>query len=249
MDRPKTFINWSSGKDAAMALYAMQRAQKLSVDLLLTTINAEYNRVSMHGLHRNLLEEQAKAIGIPLEVVALDANPTMEDYQRLMTEKMQTLKMLGYTHAGFGDIFLEDLKDYREAMLAPIGIKTVFPLWKRDTGQLLLDFIEAGFKAIVICCNAKLLPKSFCGRLLNRDFLEDLPKDVDACGENGEFHTFCFDGPIFDSPVHFSKGDVLYKTYPAPQSGKGPKRDDYGFWFCDLRLSPQHEDTDSRTFY
>lgn len=220
-----------------MALYALQKEKKYSVDLLLTTINAKYDRVSMHGLHRSLLEEQAKSVGIPLEMIALDQSPTMEDYHMIMTKKIKSLREHGYSHTGFGDIFLEDLKEYRENMLAPIGVKAVFPLWKKDTRRLLLDFIKDGFKAIVICCNADLLPKSFCGRILNHDFLEELPKNVDPCGENGEFHTFCFDGPIFDRPVHFSKGDILYKTYPAPKTKKGPQQDDYGFWFCDLQLN------------
>ena len=241
MDRPKTFMNWSSGKDAAMALHAIQSANKLSVEVLLTTINSKYNRVSMHGLHRSLLEAQAKATGIPLEVMELDENPSMEDYNALMTKKLNSLQNRGYTHTAFGDIFLEDLKKYRESMLEPTGIQPVFPLWKKDTTQLLRDFIQAGFQAIVVCCNASLLPKSFCGRVIDNDFMADLPKDVDPCGENGEFHTFCFDGPIFNRPINFSKGEVFYKTYPAPKSEKGAKQDDYGFWFCDLQLNAEND--------
>ncbi len=120
-------------------------------------------------------------------------------------------------------------------MLEPTGIQPVFPLWKKDTKQLLRDFIQAGFQAIVVCCNPSLLPKSFCGRVIDNDFMADLPKDVDPCGEKGEFHTFCFDGPIFKEPVDFLIGDVHYKTYPAPKSANEPEVDDYGFWFCDLK--------------
>ncbi len=236
MDRSKTFFNWSSGKDAAMALHFLQEEKNLAVELLLTTINVKYDRVTMHGLHRSILEEQARAIGIPLEVMELDESPSMEDYHHLMTEKLMALKARGYTHTAFGDIFLEDLKNYRETMLAPMGIKAIFPLWKKDSKRLLLDFIGKGFKAIVICCNAALLPKSFCGRLIDYDFLSDLPKNVDPCGENGEFHTFCFDGPIFKKPVHFSKGKIIYRTYPAPQSEEGSIPQEYGFWYCDLAL-------------
>ncbi|UJH67671.1 diphthine--ammonia ligase [Allomuricauda sp. SCSIO 65647] len=236
MDRPKTFFNWSSGKDAAMALHSIQEEKSLAVELLLTTINVKYDRVSMHGLHRSILEEQARAIEIPLEVLELDESPSMEDYHHLMTEKLTALKARGYTHTVFGDIFLEDLRNYRETMLAQMGIKAIFPLWKKDSKRLLLDFIDNGFKAIVICCNAELLPKSFCGRLIDHDFLNDLPKNVDPCGENGEFHTFCFDGPIFKKPVYFSKGKIIYRTYPAPQSEEGAMQQEYGFWYCDLAL-------------
>ena len=128
--------------------------------------------------------------------------------------------------------FLEDLKTYRENMLHPMGFEVVFPLWKKDTRQLVRDFINLGFKAVVICTNAQVLDKSFCGRMIDPSFLDDLPPNVDPCGENGEFHTFCFDGPIFRWPVPFRKGDLVYKTYPAP----GLKEAEYGFWYCDLHL-------------
>lgn len=237
MNKPKAYLNWSSGKDATLALHSLQQEKSVAVDLLFTTINKKYQRVSMHGLHRRLLQAQADAIGIPLEILELDENPSMEDYNRLMKEKVRALISRGYTHSVFGDIFLEDLKKYRESMLHPLGIKTIFPLWKKDTRQLLLDFIDAGFKAIIVCINAQNLPKEFCGRELNEEFLDDLPQEVDPCGENGEFHTFCYDGPLFQRPVEFEVGEKVYKTYPAPKTEDGPQ--EYGFWFCDLKPTLQ----------
>ncbi|UOY07001.1 diphthine--ammonia ligase [Muricauda sp. SCSIO 64092] len=235
MDKGKAFFNWSSGKDAAMALHMVQKEGK-EVDLLVTTISQKYQRVSMHGLHRSLLEAQAASLGIPLEVIELPENPTMEAYGTTMGERLTLLQNQGYAHSYFGDIFLEDLKVYREQMLHPLGFKAVFPLWKKDTRQLLLDFIDLGMRAIVICVNAQVLDKSFCGRVIDRSFLDDLPSNVDSCGENGEFHTFCFDGPLFQWPIAFTKGEIVYKTYPAPKTEQNTDVSEYGFWYCDLHL-------------
>ncbi len=229
----KAFFNWSSGKDSALALHVLQ-SQNTNVDLLVTTISSTYQRVTMHGLNRNLLEAQAKALGIPLQLIALPDNPSMEDYGKLMDAELRALKTKGFITTYFGDIFLEDLKTYRENMLIPLGFEVRFPLWKQDTRTLMLRFVEEGFKAVVICVNAEVLDKSFCGRLVNHSFLEDLPSHVDPCGENGEFHTFCFDGPIFQHPVPYIKGELVYKTYPEPKGNDGKAKSDYGFWFCDL---------------
>jgi uncharacterized protein (TIGR00290 family) len=138
----------------------------------------------------------------------------------------------GFTHAAFGDIFLEDLKIYREQQLASFNLQAVFPIWKRDTKQLIQDFISLGFKAILICVNASKLNQSFVGRIIDKDFINDLPEDVDPCGENGEFHTFCFDGPIFRKPITFEIGETVYREYDAP-SGQN-ENSKLGFWFCDL---------------
>lgn len=235
---PKAFLNWSSGKDASMALYEIQKNKQFVIEKLLTTINQKYNRVSMHGLHKTLLEVQAKATGISLEVVELDENVTMESYEKAMYQKLEKLKEEGLEYSIFGDIFLEDLREYRENQLKNIGIEGVFPLWKKDTKRLIQDFILDGFEAIVVSCNAQILPKSFCGRLIDESFLNDLPANVDACGENGEFHTFCFNGPIFDKKIHFEKGDIVYKTYPAPSSDTQNLKE-YGFWYLDLKLNSE----------
>ncbi|MEM1257208.1 MAG: ATP-binding protein [Bacteroidota bacterium] len=230
----KAFFNWSSGKDSALALYQLRLDGNPDPGLLLTTISGKYQRISMHGLRRSLLEAQANALGIPLEVIELPENPSMEDYRRKMDVEMRALKEKGFATTYFGDIFLEDLKTYRENMLFPLGFEVRFPIWKEDTRTLLLRFIEKGFKAIVVSVNANLLDKSFCGRLLDHSFLGDLPPNVDPCGENGEFHTFCFDGPIFQYPLLYEKGELVYNTYPAPRGNDGKAKPDYGFWFCDL---------------
>ncbi len=229
-------MNWSSGKDAAMALHAALQENVLDVAQLITTVNIKYNRVSMHGLHISLLEAQAKAIGIPLSIINMPESPSMEIYNQTMSEKLMELKALGFTESIFGDIFLEDLRAYREKMLKSVGVTAHFPIWKKDTKALLANFIKDGFKAILVCTNAQLLPKSFCGRLIDESFLEDLPDNIDPCGENGEFHTFCFDGPTFKHPVAFKKGDLVYKTYPAPKTNDSNAPKEYGFWYCDLML-------------
>ncbi len=235
MSAKKTYLNWSSGKDASMVLYETQKEGKFEVVKLLTSVNGHHNRVSMHGLRRELLFKQAEALGIPLKLVNLPEQPSMEDYSKLMGEAVSDLKREGFEDCIFGDIFLEDLRAYREKQLAEVGISCHFPLWKRDTKELLNDFIDKGFKAITVCVNGELLGEEFVGREVDESFLEDLPPNVDPCGENGEFHTFCFDGPIFKYPVKFEVGEKVFREY------KAPKKDDQhnieknmGFWFCDL---------------
>jgi uncharacterized protein (TIGR00290 family) len=226
----KTYFNWSSGKDSALALYYLQADKNYRVEELVTSINAHYQRVSMHGLRRELLDQQVSALGLPHRSIELPEQPSMKEYETLMREAVLDLQEKGFECAAFGDIFLEDLRRYREKQLDAFGIKTVFPLWKKDTTQLMHEFIEAGFKAIVICINADVLDLSFAGRMIDKDFLLDLPAGVDACGENGEFHSFCFDGPIFDRPVPFEIGEKIYRAYKSPEN----ENSTIGFWFCDL---------------
>ncbi len=233
--KAKTYFNWSTGKDAALALYHLQKDGRFTVDKLLTTVNNFHNRVSMHGLRKDLLELQAKSIGIPLVTVKLPKEPSMEDYNHIMSATVEGLQEEGYTRCGFGDIFLEDLRTYREEQLKPYGIKAHFPLWKRNTKALVEEFIGLGFKAIVICTKATLLDESFVGRALDANFLRDLPSNVDPCGENGEFHTFCYDGPIFKEPIKFKLGEKVFRAYKTPKGADEQKKDsNMGFWFCDL---------------
>lgn len=231
-EKPKTYFNWSSGKDSALALHYLLQQNEFSVDRLLTTVNAHYNRVSMHGLPRRVLEAQVTSTGIPLEVVEVPENPSMEDYNALMGAKMEHLKSQGYTHAAFGDIFLEDLKVYREQMLASVGIASLFPIWKRDTHELLEDFFRLGFRAVIVCLNTSKLDKRFLGAELSPALIDQFPKDVDPCGENGEFHTFCFDGPIFKYPIAFELGEQVFKIYDNPSN----KAQSIQFGFCDVLL-------------
>jgi uncharacterized protein (TIGR00290 family) len=235
----KAYFNWSGGKDSALALYHILQNKTVDVELLLTTVNAEFNRISMHGVRTELLQRQAKSIGIPIREIRLPETVSMDEYNKIMYQSVNALVAEKYHHTVFGDIFLEDLRKYREQQLAPFGLQVHFPLWKRNTKELLNEFLDLGFKTIVVCVKASLLDQSFAGRIIDKDFIKDLPSPVDPCGENGEFHTFVFDGPIFKSPVKFSIGEKIYKEYQAPKNSDdtffSPNQDSQmGFWYCDL---------------
>ena len=212
-----------------MALYHLSQSNDFSIDKVLTTINNHHQRVSMHGLRVELLERQLMQLNIPSRLLELPEQPSMAEYDGLMEETVEELRREGFTHAGFGDIFLEDLRAYREMQLNNLRIKSVFPLWKRDTTQLIHEFINLGFKAIVICASDDLLGDNFVGTEIDKNFFESLPFGVDPCGENGEFHTFCYDGPIFSEPIKFTIGEKLLREYDKP-NGEGKT----GFWFLDL---------------
>ena len=227
----KTFFNWITGKDSALALYHLRRDPTYSVDCLLTSVNAAHDRVSMHGLRREFMLAQAEAIGLPLKTIELPEQPDMQLYESKMGEAVSALRAEGFSHAAFGDIFLEDLRIYREEKLATLGLSAVFPLWQRDTRDLMREFVELGFKAIVVCVNTDHLDAAFAGRLLDESFLADLPQGVDPCGENGEFHTFCFAGPVFSREIPFRLGEKVLREYPTPA---GSDKKHAGFCFCDL---------------
>ncbi|GAC1422194.1 MAG: diphthine--ammonia ligase [Flavisolibacter sp.] len=237
----KSYFNWSGGKDSALALHYALQDKAYSIDRLLTNINGYHHRISMHGVREGLLDAQAEAIGLPLQKILLPEEPSMAEYETQMQQNIQGLKEEGFAYSFFGDIFLEDLRQYREFQLAGLGIQARFPLWKRNTTELILEFLDLGFKTIVVCTSAELLGKSFLGRMIDHDFLKDLPKGIDPCGENGEFHTFVYDGPIFKKPLSFSIGENIFREYKSPsprddrsfnqRSKKGSVK---GFWFCDL---------------
>lgn len=240
----KALFNWSSGKDSALALYKIQQNPEFEIDCLLTSVNQQYQRISMHGVRVELLEQQAESIGIPLEIMQIPEMPTMEVYEDVMQKTLEKLKEKGITHSVFGDIFLEDLRKYREDKLATMGFEGVFPIWKIPTQDLIQEFISLGFKTIVVCVNERYLDKSFVGRIIDQQFIDDLPDNVDVCGENGEFHTFSFDGPIFQKPIDFEIGEIVYRKYEKPkQDSSNTACDtndttayDFGFWYCDLVL-------------
>jgi uncharacterized protein (TIGR00290 family) len=236
----KSFMNWSGGKDSSLALHKILHSTTHEVGCLLTSMNAAYDRISMHGVRRELLHAQVQSIGIPLHTIELPEQPAMEEYQAKMRQAVDLLSDQMYTHAVFGDIFLEDLRLYREEQLRKAGIQCVFPLWKRDTKELASEFIETGFRAVVVCVNEQFLDKSFCGRIIDREFLADLPSNVDPCGENGEFHSFVFDGPIFRNKVPFQIGEMVHRKYTAPKKDSSCDTSDEpsqtGFYFCDLFL-------------
>lgn len=223
----KTYFNWSSGKDSALALHYLLQDKDVPVGHLLTTINEAQQRVSMHGVRRTLLEAQLKAIGLPYSIVSIPEQCMNTTYESIMQEAVAPLIRDGFEYAAFGDIFLEDLKHYREQQLAQVGLKGLFPLWQRDSRSIVDEFIDLGFKAITVSVNARHLDASFVGRVLDHDFIKDLPAGVDPAGENGEFHTFCFEAPYFKAPVDFTIGEKVYRTY---QDGT----ESFGYWFCDL---------------
>jgi uncharacterized protein (TIGR00290 family) len=244
MSKINAYMNWSGGKDSSLCLHKILKENKYRVNFLLTSINKYHNRISMHGVRTELLRQQADSIGIPLKLIELPEQPDMAEYETEMEKKVKEISGEGIQHAIFGDIFLEDLKKYRENKLNPFEIKTVFPLWKIPTEELMKEFIGLGFKAIIICINEFFLDKSFCGRLIDKSFIDDLPVNVDVCGENGEYHSFVFDGPIFKTPVSFEIGNMVYREYPKPENS-GPDhyrsldadQRKYGFYFQDL-LTP-----------
>lgn len=239
----KALFNWSSGKDSALALYKVLQNPEIEVCTLLTSVNEHYERISMHGVRKELLIQQAQSIGLPLEIMCIPEMPSMEIYEEIMTTTLVNLKQQGITHSIFGDIFLEDLRQYREDKLALLNMQANFPLWKIPTDTLIHEFMSLGFKTIVVCVNERYLDKSFVGRVIDKSFLDDLPENVDVCGENGEFHTFTFDGPIFSKKINFEIGEIVHRKYEKPKQQETSdeicqtdKEDpyEYGFWYCDL---------------
>ncbi len=211
----KAFFNWSGGKDSALALYKAQQ-NGIPVEVLVTSVNSGADRISMHGVRRELLVQQAASIGLPLYTIELPEMPGMQVYEAAVQKMHRQLKSQGFTHGVFGDIFLEDLRKYREDLLAKDGLQCLFPIWKKDSKDVMQQFFESGFKALIVCVNNNCLDQSFCGRMLDESFLHDLPSTVDPCGENGEYHSFVFDGPIFSKPVSYKKSKIVFKEYATP---------------------------------
>ena len=210
---------WSGGKDSAMALHTLLQQNNVHITALLTTVTEGYERISMHGVRRELLERQAKSIGLPLHEVRIPQQCVNPIYEARMEKALRVHFEKGVRRVAFGDIFLEDLRAYRERNLARIGMTALFPIWKRDTRELIRFFHSQRFCAVAACIDSKILDPSFAGRELDESFFRDLPPNADPCGENGEFHTFVFDGPIFRFPIPVRAGDVVNRD---------------GFVFCDL---------------
>jgi uncharacterized protein (TIGR00290 family) len=212
-------ISWSGGKDSALALAETLRDDSLTVIGLLTTVTRDYDRISMHGVRRTLLEAQAGALGLPLTEAVIGAGASNTEYEAAFAAALSEYRAAGVRRVVFGDLFLADIRAYRERQLAALGMQCLFPVWGRDTTRLAGEFVAAGFRAIVCCVDPRQINPSFCGREFDTGLLEDLPEGVDPCGENGEFHTFVDDGPIFDQPVACRRGEVVSRD---------------GFWYCDL---------------
>ena len=219
ISRRLVLMSWSGGKDSCMALGELMQASTYEVAALITTITEDYDRISMHGTRRSLLERQAASLGLQLHKVSIPKSATNEEYETRMAHALLVYRKLGIDTIGFGDLFLEDIRLYRERFLSRFDMKGIFPVWHRNTTEFIKDFIDLGFKAIVTCVNAELLDESYAGRLIDGEFLQSLPHGVDPCGENGEFHTFVFDGPWFRQPVKFRLGETVLRE---------------SFWFRDL---------------
>ncbi len=232
-------VNWSGGKDSTLALHRVLKEKKFDIKYLLTTLSEKYKRISMHGVREELLEQQAAAIGIPLKKIYLPENASMLVYNDIMEQTLQQLKKENIQHAIFGDIFLEDLRKYREEQLQKLGFTAHFPLWKEDSKELLNEFLSLGYKTILVCINEKQLDKRFAGRVIDNNFITELPPAVDPCGENGEFHSFVFEGPVLKTTIPFTKGEVVYRQYVAVEEddncfSSNPQPFDNGFYYCDL---------------
>ncbi|HEX8516306.1 MAG TPA: diphthine--ammonia ligase [Bacteroidia bacterium] len=228
--KPKAIFCWSGGKDSALALYRVLKEDQVEVVALLTTLNSEFKRISMHGVREDLLDMQAASIGFPLVKMYVKEGGN-DEYERNMSRVLMEYKDKGVRLVIFGDIFLEDLREYRENNLQKIGMQASFPLWKENTGELIREFLKLGFKTVTCCVNDAFLSEAHVGVDLNPEFIEALPPDTDPCGENGEYHTFCYAGPIFKKKVNFLKGEKVYRPLEVKfAEGNGTK----GFWFCEL---------------
>src|SRR5262249_21285085 len=218
MKKPVLF-SWSGGKDSCLALHEIQKSEEFQVEAFLTTVTRDYDRISMHGVRRELLEKQAASLGVPLRQVLITKSATNEEYEANLIEAVSTYRHRGIDSIVFGDLFLEDIKLYRDQFLRRHNLHGIYPVWLRNTTEFIQEFISLGFKAVVTCVDGKVLDPSFAGRIIDERFLSDLPGRVDPCGENGEFHTFVFDGPNFNEAVNFSLGERVQRD---------------SFWFRDL---------------
>lgn len=237
----KVLFNWSGGKDSSLCLYKLLQDDEYDVCRLLTSVNEEKGRVSMHGTREDLLRKQAQKIALPLDCLMLSGQIDMADYDQLMKEKLQSYLESGINYCAFGDIFLDDLRTYREKRLAEVNMKALFPLWKKSTEELARQFINLGFKAVISAVDGSKLEKSFVGRKYDFKFLADLPDDVDPCGEYGEFHSFVYDGPIFEAPVLFETGRIVQKKYNSSKdddhsfsNNSLENQSSFSYWFIDL---------------
>jgi len=199
----------SAGKDSLMSLYELAQQDRYRVAALVTTVTAEYDRVSMHGLRRSLLHQQAEALGLPLTEATIPRQASNELYESAMGKVFSRFHDQGIRRVAFGDIFLEDLRAYRERQMAALDMQCLFPIWQRETRELAATFVELGFRAVTTCVDPSKLDQSFAGREIDRSFIDDLPDDVDPCGENGEFHSFVFDGPNFEHGIDITPGEIV----------------------------------------
>ena len=213
-------FGWSGGKDSALALYELSKDENIHVAALLTTVTEGYDRISMHGVRRELLQKQAEYLGYPLEEIPIPQKCTNEIYEQRMQQVLEKYRGKGIVKAAFGDLFLEEVRQYREERMGRIGMQCLFPLWGINTTELARRFVDLGFRAVVVCVDTDVLDRQYAGREYDHDLLSDLPAGIDPCAENGEFHTFVYDGPIFRKPVEVRRGEKVLR--------------DNRFFYCDL---------------
>ncbi|MBU6506669.1 MAG: adenine nucleotide alpha hydrolase [Alphaproteobacteria bacterium] len=244
--KPRVVLFWSGGKDSGLALDRLRRAGDYEVVALITTVNSQYRRVSMHGVREELIAAQARAAGLPLDTMYVGPSGTNDAYVAALRQTLGAWRERGVETVAFGDIFLVDLRQWREKLLAEFGMRGTFPLWQANTTQLAQEFVARGFRAVLCCANDAMLGEADVGRELSAEFFATLPAGVDPCGENGEYHSFVWDGPVFRTPVGFKVGEKVYRPLevaptaapadgpaipvpaaPAPTATKG-------FWFADL---------------
>ncbi len=210
----RIILSWSGGKDSALSLHELKSlmGHRFDVTGILTTLTEGYDRISMHGVRRQLLEAQSRSLGIPLQEVWIPPNASNEIYEERMAEALKKCAVEGVSRVAFGDLFLQDIRQYREKFFDNLGIECLFPIWGKDTKKLAEYFVDSGFKAIVCCVDPRKLGKEYCGREYDRSFLSELPKSVDKCGENGEFHTFVYDGPVFEERINVKVGETVERS-------------------------------------
>ncbi|HEY0741584.1 MAG TPA: diphthine--ammonia ligase [Chryseosolibacter sp.] len=230
-------VSWSGGKDSAFALYKVLQDANYRVVELHTVFNAETRRVGMHGVHEELIDKQARALGFPLMKLYLNASETHDEYTNLMTDYYRTCRENAIDSVMFGDIFLQDLKDFRDKLLADSGLAGVYPLWRMESHALIFEFIDKGFKTLICSANAHLLDRDVMGGTIDKRFIESLPSAVDPCGENGEFHTFVYGGPMFREVIVVKKGDVISRDYTYKYLNEAGEsvEEKTPFWFLDLK--------------
>ena len=207
----KVIVSWSGGKDCALALHEILASREYQVVGLLTTVTGDYDRIDMHDIRCSLLEKQAESLGLPWEKVSISSHTSPADYEPGLVHALTRYREAGVTSVVFGDIFREDLRKYRALNLARLGIKGIFPLWKRDAFQIMESFITLGFKAVISSVNTHALDSRFVGQVIDWKFIFDFPKTADVCGEHGEYHTFVYDGPIFKQAISYKVGETFVR--------------------------------------
>jgi uncharacterized protein (TIGR00290 family) len=216
----RILLSWSGGKDSALALYELKKDDQFEISALVTTLTDGYDRISMHGIRRTLLEQQANSLGIALEQIFISQGASNDEYEMKMRSLLEKYHQVGVRKVAFGDLFLQDIRKYREENLAKIGMTGIYPIWERDTMAMAHEFISLGFRAVICCVDSKALDGKFVGRDFDDRLIGELPPGVDPCGENGEFHSFVHDGPIFKKPILFKRGEISLR--------------EERFYYCDL---------------